>query len=168
MGKLLPVMLAALGLAAGGVAGYVFRPSADEVVAINPCGDAEHTEDAPLAAVAEPPGDGEHSEFDYVKLNNQFVVPIVEDDDVAALVILSISLQVAAGSREDVYALEPKIRDLFLQVLFDHANAGGFRGAFTQSSTMAVLRNSLREAARKTMGSVVADVLIVDIVRQDS
>ena len=50
---------------------------------------------------------------------------------------------------------------------FQGTNAGGFDGAFTQSNNMDVLRSALLEVARKTMGAVVSDVLIVDIVRQD-
>ncbi len=56
----------------------------------------------------------------------------------------------------------------FLQVLFDHANAGGFNGAFTSSTNMDVLRQSLLETAQAVIGKSVRNVLIVDIVRQDS
>lgn len=168
MRKLLPILLALFGLAAGGGAGFLLRPPPKETVEINPCGDAAApAEDAHRAAEAETDPDAP-SAHEYVKLNNQFVVPVVEDGEVSALVILSISLEVATGSTEQVYAREPKLRDSFLQVLFDHANAGGFRGAFTQSNNMDVLRSGLLEIARKVMGATVSDVLIVDIVRQDT
>ena len=48
--------------------------------------------------------------------------------------------------------MEPKLRDVFLQVLFDHANMGGFRGAFTRSDVLEPLRTALREAAQKHLG----------------
>lgn len=105
---------------------------------------------------------------DYVKLSNQFVVPVVEDGRVAAMVILSLSLEVPAGTAETVFAREPKLRDVFLQVLFEHANAGGFRGAFTDGANLKLLRRTLLEAAGEVLGDLVSDVLIVDIVRQDS
>lgn len=172
MRKLLPLLLALIGLGAGGGAGFLLRPPPAETVEINPCGDATaETEgadghgSAEAEAEADPDAPPAH---EYVKLNNQFVVPVVEDGEIAALVILSISLEVTTGSTEQVYAREPKLRDAFLQVLFDHANAGGFRGAFTQSNNMYVLRNGLLETARKAMGALVSDVLIVDIVRQDT
>ncbi|MGB3312972.1 MAG: flagellar basal body-associated FliL family protein [Albidovulum sp.] len=170
MRKLLPIILALLGLGLGGGAGLLLRPPPEEVVEINPCGDGDGHEDAMAGSHAEESGHDEEGEapiHDYVKLNNQFVVPVVEHGDVVALVILSISLEVVAGNTEAVYLREPKLRDVFLQVLFDHANAGGFDGAFTQSNNMDVLRSSLLEVARKIMGSVVTDVLIIDIVRQD-
>ena len=51
--------------------------------------------------------------------------------------------------------------------MFDHANSGGFRGDFTQSANMFLLRSALKEAATKTVGAVVSDVLILDIARRD-
>lgn len=172
MRKLLPFILALFGLAAGGGAGFLLRPPPDDMAEINPCGEpdaAAHDTDTAAhdagAAEVDPDAPPTH---EYVKLNNQFVVPVVEDGEVAAMVILSISLEVSPGSTEKVYAREPKLRDLFLQVLFDHANSGGFRGAFTKSNNMDVLRSGLREVAKKAMGAIVSDVLIVDIVRQDT
>ncbi|MBM9596126.1 flagellar basal body-associated FliL family protein [Rhodobacteraceae bacterium MCCB 386] len=107
------------------------------------------------------------SPYDYVKLNNQFVVPILRDTRVTSLVVLSIDLEVESGQSETVYRYEPKLRDSFLTVLFDHANAGGFDGAFTSSGAMTILRNALNESGHKVLGDIIHDVLITNIVRQD-
>lgn len=104
---------------------------------------------------------------EYVKMNNQFVVPVVDEGRVAAMVVLSLSLEVEAGNTEAVYQREPKLRDAFLQVLFDHANVGGFSGSFTDGSNLVVLRTSLKEAASLVLGTMVSDILITDIARQD-
>ncbi|MCB2135229.1 MAG: flagellar basal body-associated FliL family protein [Rhodobacteraceae bacterium] len=167
MGKILPILLGLVGLGAGGGAGYMLRPPAEDIAEMTSCTDtdATGTHGQSLATVTTEP---DAAAREYVKMNNQFVVPVVEDGHVAALVILSLNLEVALGTTEQVYAREPKLRDGFLQVLFDHANAGGFRGAFTQSNNMDVLRVALLETAQKSLGSTVSDVLIVDIVRQDS
>lgn len=109
----------------------------------------------------------ESGDVEYIRLNNQFVVPLVKGDRVHAMIVVSLSIEARPGMTEDIYAYEPKLRDLFLRVLFDHANMGGFRGAFTQSGTMDLLRTALREAAQKEMGDDIRDVLIVDIGRQD-
>jgi hypothetical protein len=121
----------------------------------------------PEAAAAEPAED-ESVPPEYVRLNNQFVVPVVEDRRVVSMVVLSLSLEVEPGSTEAVYQREPKLRDVFLQVLFDHANVGGFSGSFTDGDNLVVLRTSLREAAALVLGTSVRDVLITDIARQDS
>lgn len=173
MRKLIPVILALIGLLGGAGAGYYVRPSADAAADHAPPADGEYTSDAPDADAAgsdhEPAADP-HAENqpEYVKLNNQFVVPVVEDGSVSAMVILSLSLEVTPGSVEAAYVREPKLRDVFLQVLFDHANAGGFRGTFTDGANLILLRQALLEMARRTLGDIVTDVLIVDIARQDT
>ncbi len=177
--KLLPILLALVGLGGGVGAGLFLRPAAE---AGDPAmaGDSEHAEEEPAAdnGHADPAAeegsdetaDAGHEESgpEYVKMNNQFVVPVVIDGRVDALVVLSLSLEVEAGNTEAVYLREPKLRDTFLQVMFDHANVGGFSGSFTDGSNLIVLRTSLKEAAAMIMGTVVRDVLITDIARQDS
>jgi hypothetical protein len=171
LGKLIPLFLALIGLAAGTGAGLALRPAADQQ---DMTGSAPHdTDSTPAAEPNSSDGHGEvtdtgHATVEYVKMNNQFVVPLLDDGRIASLVILSLSLEVAIGNSEAIYAREPKLRDAFLSVMFDHANAGGFRGVFTDASNLTPLRNALTEMARKTMGDMVHGVLISDIARQDN
>lgn len=166
MGKILPILLALVGLGAGTGAGLFLRPAPDPAEAAQPSdGDAPHAETSDTGPKEE--ADPEHQP-DYVKLNNQFIVPVVEDGRVASMVILSLSLEVTTGGSEKVYAVEPKLRDVILQVLFDHANSGGFRGSFTDGSNLVLLRKALLEVSQSVLGDMVSDVLIVDIMRQDS
>jgi hypothetical protein len=102
------------------------------------------------------------------KLSNQFVVPVVRDDRVAAMVVMALSVEVTAGMTSTVFENEPKLRDALLLVLFDHANAGGFDGPFTELSNLETLRAALREAAQAELGADVVDVLITDLARQDA
>lgn len=113
-------------------------------------------------------GEGEPGGFEYVKLANQFVVPLVENGQVESMMVLTLSLEVNTGGGDAVFAREPKLRDVLLQVLFDHANADGFRGRFTDAEAMLPLRRALREAAMSVLPDTVSDVLIADIVRHDS
>jgi hypothetical protein len=182
---ILPVVLALVGLGGGVGAGFALRPASDAKVEINPCGDVSKGETAADHAGAEAGSDGAEGITDvaaaesgdhegdppakeYVKLNNQFIVPVVQDSKVKSLILLSVSIEVKFGFSEKIYGMEPKLRDAFLQVLFDHANAGGFDGDYTAANAMDSLRMALFETARKAAGSVVTGVLITDIVRQDS
>lgn len=160
MGKLIPLLLILAGIGGGAAAGLLLRPAPDEVVQIDPCGDSDA---AAPAAPEQPEGDR-----DYVKMNNQFVVPVMRDNRIGGLVVLSLSLEVGPDSKDKVYAREPKLRDVFLQVLFDHANTGGFAGAFTDSNTLDRLRRALLEVAVTVLDGEVSDVLITDIARQDT
>ncbi|MCO8143801.1 flagellar basal body-associated FliL family protein [Rhodovulum tesquicola] len=168
MGKLLPVIIAIVGLLAGAGAGYFLRPAPEpEVLAEGEAG-AEDAPEADKKAASKASGDKADAERDYVKLNNQFVIPVVRSGRVASLVVMSLSIEVTTGSTELVFKNEPKLRDVFLQVMFDHANAGGFDGAFTETGTMTMLRRALLEAASQVIGSRARDILITDIVRQDA
>ena len=160
MKKLLPILLALIGIAGGVCAGILLRPAPEPTQEIA-------SEDAKEEVADEKAEKSEDTEYEYVKLNNQFVVPIVSTDRVSALVVLSLSVEVPSGQVQATYSREPKLRDAFLQVLFDHANVGGFDGAFTNARTMDVLRRSLKEASYHAVGDLVTDVLITEIVRQD-
>ena len=151
--KLIPLLLGLVGPGIGIGGGLVLRPAPAEP-AVEEADHAEETEPEV------PP--------EYVKLNNQFIVPVMAEGKVVSMVILSLSLEVATGSTEMAYQREPKLRDVFLQVLFDHANSGGFQGSFTDSANLILLRTALTEAAHSVLGDEVKDVLIADITRQDS
>lgn len=160
--KLLPLVLLLIGVGAGVGAGIFLRPAA-EVAEVESEDGADENQ-----SVMEKPDDATPDlTREYVKMNNQFVVPIVKEADVEGLVVLSLSVEVPAGQKDAIYSREPKLRDSFLQVLFDHANVGGFDGAFTNANNLAVLRGALREAAQKDMGDQITDVLIIEIARQD-
>lgn len=165
MGKILPILLALIGVGAGIGAGVMLKPAPvdlSEVPVCRPAADGEIAEVAHEVEESDP-----ETPPEYVKMHNQFVIPVVEDGKMAALVVMSISLEVSAGGKEATFQREPKLRDAFNQILFDHANAGGFEGAFTNSNNMTVLRDSLYEIAVKVAGPMVKDVLIAEIVRQD-
>lgn len=176
--KLIPVLLGLLGLGIGVGAGIFLRP-ADHSPADVVEGETEHAApveaeaahgDAAKAEHAQEPAKDENAEGgpEYVKLSNQFVIPVVEQGKVVSMVILALTLEVGNGTTEAIYAREPKLRDALLQVLFDHANSGGFDGSFTDGANLVLLRKALLEAAQTAIGPNVSDVLISDIARQDS
>lgn len=162
LSKLLPVILLVLGTGGGIGAGIMMMPAPEEHAETG----ETHGEETAAAEVHAEEED-EEPVYEYLKLNNQFVVPVVEKDEITSMVVISLSLEAKAGLSNDVYALEPKLRDTFLQVLFDHANMGGFQGAFTRSDLLMPLRTALREAAQRELGKGINDVLIMEIARQN-
>jgi flagellar basal body-associated protein FliL len=161
--KLIPFILPLFGSAAGVGAWVFLNPPQTEMVAVQ----------EKRASDAQAKGAQTGTEADvstsYVKLNNQFIVPVIDKNKVSAIIVVSLSLEIAGNNAaERVYAKEPKLRDSFLQVLFDHSNIGGFHGAFTDASKIAVLRRSLLTVAQMTLGNEVTDVLITNLARQDA
>jgi flagellar protein FliL len=176
MKKLLPAILAILGLTLGTGAGIALKPAQPKMdmsqgkttkTDTNDIEEMEQDGSKPLQRRSVKDNPGQETDFEYVKLNNQFIVPVVNEGKVAALVVMSLSIEVTAGQKETVFVREPKLRDAFLQVLFAHANSGGFDGKFTTGEKMDDLRGSLFEVATIVLGSAASDVLIIDIVRQD-
>jgi len=135
-------------------------PEEDQEEAHGGGGSAVHVDGPP------PPYDPD-LQREYAKLDRQFVAPIVEHEQVAALLILTLSIEVDAGQTAVVFEREPKLRDRFLKVLFRHAQSGAFNGAFTAAPVMEDLRGSLLEAAQSVLGPMAHDVLVTDIIRQD-
>ena len=170
MRLILPLVLLLLGLG-GGVGAGLFLGSdgtAPEAADGAPP-DAPETENP---ASAEASGDvlvsPANAGTEYVRLRNQFIVPVVRHGSVRSLVVMVLTVEATTGGSEAVFQHEPRLRDSFLRVLFAHANAGGFDGQFTESAAMAPLRAALRDAAISVLGEVARDVLIVDITRQDA
>ncbi len=173
MAKLLiPLIFMVAGLGAGIGAGVFLSSSGEAEDTLSEQDAAAKTDqqtDAPVAPTERhADASGGSPGFEYLKMTKQFVVPVVEDDEIRALVTMSLSLEAKPSVTETFYAIEPKLRDGFLQVLFDHANTGGFDGIFTQSDNLDVLRKSLLEVVRKELGSDVSQVLITSVNRQDS
>jgi flagellar FliL protein len=158
---IIPVALALVGLGGGVTAGILLKPTPEPA---EPC-DPETAECDP------PPEDAAiHDlmiDFEYVRLDGQFIVPIMEGDRVRAMVVLSLTIEAEAGLESDITAIQPKIRDAFLQVLFNHAQSGGFSGPFTTGQPMRDLRGALRARAQELLGPKAKGVLVTDIVRQD-
>lgn len=158
MSKLLPIILMLLGGAVGAGAGIYLKPA--EPV----CDTGED-----CTKVAEEPAELEKGadEVSYISMKNQFVIPVIQEELVKALVVLSLSLETTPDQSETIFSREPKLRDVFLQVLFDHSHIGGFDGTFTESGRLSVLKVALLEAAQSVVGAIVTDVIITDIVRQE-
>ena len=153
--KRLPLFLGLFGLSLGAAGGFVLRPAQDPSAATGTNSPAtEQSSDLTTPK-------------DYAKLANQFIIPVLAQGKVSALMVLSLSLEVRSGTTAQVNAAEPKLRDAFLQVLFDHANSGGFSGSYTDAATLIPLRTALLEVAKSVLGDKVTDVLITDILRRD-
>ncbi|MBV2359339.1 flagellar basal body-associated FliL family protein [Thalassococcus sp. CAU 1522] len=165
---ILPIVLALIGTAAGVGAGVFLtadKPDAPDRSET----ESSESDDKALVDDTQASDTVKHDgPTDFVKLNNQFIIPVLHDDRVASLVILSLSLEVPEGRTEAVYSKEPRLRDAFLRVLFDHANIGGFDGAFTRSPRMEVLRGALTDTARNVVGDDLLAVLVTEISRQDN
>lgn len=159
--KIIPLIFLLAGMAGGIGAAMFLSPPLDQQSSME-TGPSEKPEGSDNETAT-------NSGTEFVKMSNQFVIPVVEGNSIAALVVISLSLETRPGISDEIYDREPKLRDAFLRILFDHANMGGFKGAsFIQTETLDLLRTALREVAQEEIGPEVLNVLIMDIIRQDT
>lgn len=164
MGKLVSMIVVAAGLAGGIATGLWLRPPP---VPCEMTSDPDCAEEAKKKDAAAQERRHADTPPEFVELNRQFVVPLLREGRVAALVITSLAAEVDAGMSEAVHTLEPKLRDAFLQVLFVHAHSGGFDGDFTAQRSLEDLKARLMEQAEGIVGPGLRNVLVTEIVRQD-
>lgn len=160
MKKLL--IFSVLGLLVGGMAGGgagLFLAPEDQA-------ELETTAPSVPAETGEQVEQPEDTEVAFADFSDQFIIPIVGDNEVEAMVVLRISIEVDEPALQNVYDMEPKLRAAFLQSLFNHANNGGFDANFTAFSAMDSLRRELGQVARNVVGPSVREVLILDVIRQ--
>jgi flagellar FliL protein len=172
MKKLIPIIIILVFAGAGVAAGLMLKPDEEMAIAeMGPCGDDPNTHDKgddKIALISEKPNPASNVTYDYVKLNNQFIVPMIKGDVVRSVAIVALSIEVKAGTSDKVYSVEPRLRDSFLQALFDHASLGGFDGDFATTENLLRMRRSLKQSAVAVLGDLVNDVLVTDIARQDN
>ena len=174
--KLLPVLLLLIGLGAGVGAGIFLKPAAEDHAETADAGHGAEAGHGEELAHGEDTGHGETASHyappsgptETVRLPNQFVVPVITDGQVQAMVVIGLALELSVENTFSMVESEPRLRAVLLQLLFDHANIGGFNGIFTSGEALLALRRTLREAARAEIGDAVQDVLITELLRQES
>lgn len=104
----------------------------------------------------------------YFRFPSQFFVPVMHGDRLDGMMVLTLTVEMAADQQEAVFKQEFRLRDAFLRTLLIHANTGGFDGNYTIEPRMRRLRELLMKTAEEVSGGIVSDVLIEDIARQDA
>ena len=102
-------------------------------------------------------------------MDKPFVVPVFAGEKVAAMVVVSLSVETDTESAHEIEDVKPRLRDGFLKVMFRHANSGGFDGSFTTGRKIEDLKSALLASAHEVVPDIPVDeVLITEIARQDS
>lgn len=164
MKLLIPLLLALAGLAAGAGAGWYMRPPPPPAASAAPENGAEGAAGMAHAATPRP----ESTSSETLPMTGQFLVPLVAGGGMHAVVVIGLALELPTDHGVTLSRHEARLRAGFLQALFDHANLGGFEGVFTSGENLLNLRRRLRDIAREELGDTVRDVLITELMRQES
>lgn len=112
-------------------------------------------------------GDDYGGQTDFIKFKRQFVVPVLKDNAVDALILINLALEVPASERDNMFRLEPRFRDAFIRELLQLSDDGYFDQELTSSDTYEILRETLSRAADDVSDGGVNKILILDLSRQD-
>ena len=104
---------------------------------------------------------------DFMKFKRQFVVPVMKDEAVEALVLLNLGLEFEESKRDEIFRKEPRYRDAFIRELLQLSDKGFFNEEMTSPDTYEVVRETLLRAAKTVDEKGISDVLILDFSRQD-
>jgi hypothetical protein len=115
----------------------------------------------------EPSEEGNDGGTDFIKFKRQFVVPVLKDNAVDALILINLALEVPSSQRDEMFRLEPRFRDGFIRELLQLSDDGYFDQELTSSDTYEILRETLSRAANDISESGVNKVLILDLSRQE-
>lgn len=112
--------------------------------------------------------DSYSGDTDFIKFKRQFVVPVLKDNAVDALILINLALEVPSSKRDEMFRLEPRFRDAFIRELLQLSDDGYFDQELTSSDTYEILRETLSRAASDISEGGVDKILILDLSRQDS
>lgn len=154
MKKLLPILIIVIGIAAGAGAGMFLKPAPVSDPVSNHADNGSTEQD-------------EKAERSFVKIGKQTIVPVVNDGETRALMLFELAVDVPATRVDQVHEMEPRLRDAFLRELFQMSYTGAFLTNFTEERVIEELRRNLTNAARTYLGHNQAEVLILDVMRQE-
>ncbi|SHH64215.1 flagellar basal body-associated FliL family protein [Marivita hallyeonensis] len=165
--KILPLISLLIGLGGGVGAAMVLAPDKqDDTHHEEQSADAEH-EDSEHEQEAESDGEPAPGSAEIVKLPNQFVIPVIVHNRVRSMLILAVAIEIDPAQADTVRSLEPKMRDIFLEELFNLAALDGFKDDLITKKTLDLVRSTLTARARALLQTDDVSVLITDMARQD-
>ncbi|MEP6342134.1 MAG: hypothetical protein ABJ275_02380 [Maricaulaceae bacterium] len=103
----------------------------------------------------------------FYKFKRQFVVPVMTQGKIEALVIMNLSLELNSDAPDNIYTLEPKFRDALTRELLTLSNKGVFGENLTSVESYEDVRSTLLSAVKSVTIEGVQDILILDVARQE-
>lgn len=103
----------------------------------------------------------------YYRFSREFVVPILDGDRVASLVILNINLEVDNGISSQLFSQEPKLRDNIMSTLIALSSDGDTFQNITQVESYESVRSMVLMNLKNVVPKGIENVLIVDMAKQD-
>jgi len=182
---LLPSIIAGAGVIAGAFGGNMLKPTAEAGSPVMAGGDEDASgsgqNDDGQAAEGDTYGkkdkkakkdsrsskSGASKDVSYYKFSREFVIPIMRDGQVTALVILHIQLEVDSSIESSLFSMEPKLRDNIMTTLVEISHDGHLFDNLTEPESYESIRALVLEGLKTVKSEGIENILILDMARQD-
>lgn len=189
MKNIITALVAVICVVIGGVVGHVLRGGSGEAAAAS-APESDHGEEkseedghgAPKAKEkkdshggdkkASKDGHGASGSASagstYFRFSREFVVPIIQNERVASLVILNINIEADAAASDKLFSQEPVLRDVVMTTLIEISGDGRTFQSMTSIENYETLRSLILGNLQKKFPDMgIKNILILDIARQD-
>lgn len=189
MKNIITALIAVICVVIGGVGGHMLRGGSGEAAAASATSDKAHGEEkseddghgAPKekekkdshggdkkAGKDSHGGSSSSSGVTYFRFSREFVVPIIQHERVASLVILNINIEADASASDKLFSQEPVLRDVVMTTLIEISGDGRTFQSMTSIENYETVRSLiLGNLQKKFPGMGIKNILILDIARQD-
>lgn len=107
-------------------------------------------------------------EATYFRFSREFVVPIIQNERVASLVILNINIEADAAASDKLFSQEPVLRDVVMTTLIEISGDGRTFQSMTSIENYETVRSLILGNLQKKFPDMgIKNILILDIARQD-
>lgn len=103
----------------------------------------------------------------YYKFSREFIVPVLNDGKVESLVILNINIEADSAVSQQLFSLEPKLRDTIMTALIKLSGDGHTLQNLTNAENYETIRSMLLMELKDVVPTGIENVLILDLAKQD-
>lgn len=180
MKHIITALVAVICIALGGFAGHYLKTAAAASETGGPAGAAPEKAASKDEAGASKPAAGAkggHGKTDagrpasgdvmFYKFSREFVVPILKEERVESLVILNINLEADASISQQLFKLEPKLRDNIMTTLIQLSNDGRTFETITDVESYETVRALILKNLENVIAEGIHNVLILDMAKQN-
>ncbi len=113
-------------------------------------------------------GDGYGSSgVSYYKFSREFVIPLMREEQVDALIIMNLNLEVDSDFSGSLFSKEPKLRDNIMSTLIALSNDGRTLDNFSNVESYETIRSLILKNLNSELGPGILNVLILDMAKQE-
>lgn len=107
------------------------------------------------------------NQLGYLDFQRNFIIPVVGENRVDALILLTFSIEMDASKIEEARTREPRIRDAFMKTLLTLSHEGVLSQDITDPDVYTIIQERLLATAKSIVDEDVESILLVDFARQD-